>query len=264
MKTDQGDSDWRWRKNVTPHAIGCTLGAYFIAVFFLHCTPQQNTVRIAYHDKVCTQCTHAPAGPMSGNQCTISKRMSHVVFNTLFAQSVVRCSVLQCVAVCCSVLRCVAVCCSVLQCVAVCCSVLLCVAVRCNDLRSLLSGSEHFEIRPVCCIVLQYVAVRYSALHCVAVCCRVLPCVVVCCSVLPCVAVCCRVLVCCSVLRKTHDVSCVAVCCRVLQCVSLLQCVAECCSVLRKTHDVLRSVLQMCCRCIQSALTVNWHTHCGH
>jgi len=36
----------------------------------------------------------------------------------------VRCSELQCVAVCCSVLPCVAVCCSVLQCVAVCCSVL--------------------------------------------------------------------------------------------------------------------------------------------
>ena len=42
------------------------------------------------------------------------------------AQSVVRCSVLQCVAVCCSALQCVAVCCSVLQCVAVCCSVLHC------------------------------------------------------------------------------------------------------------------------------------------
>jgi len=43
-----------------------------------------------------------------------------------------RCSALQCVAVCCSVLQCVAqcvaVCCSVLQCVAVCCSVLQCVA----------------------------------------------------------------------------------------------------------------------------------------
>jgi len=32
----------------------------------------------------------------------------------------VRCSVLQCVAVCCSVLQCVAVCCSVLQFIAVC------------------------------------------------------------------------------------------------------------------------------------------------
>ena len=40
----------------------------------------------------------------------------------------IRCSVLQCVAVCCSVLQCVAVCCSVLQCVAVCCSVLQCVS----------------------------------------------------------------------------------------------------------------------------------------
>jgi len=37
-----------------------------------------------------------------------------------------RCSALQCVAVCCSVSQCVAVCCSVLQCVAVCCSVLQC------------------------------------------------------------------------------------------------------------------------------------------
>ena len=40
-----------------------------------------------------------------------------------------RCSVLQCVAVCCSVLQCVAVCYNALQCVAVCCSVLQCVAV---------------------------------------------------------------------------------------------------------------------------------------
>ena len=48
----------------------------------------------------------------------------------------VRCSVLQCVAVCCSVLQCVAVCCSVLQCVAVCCSVLQCVAVCCSERSS--------------------------------------------------------------------------------------------------------------------------------
>jgi len=34
------------------------------------------------------------------------------------------CRVLQCVAVCCSVMQCVAVCCSVLQSVAECCSVL--------------------------------------------------------------------------------------------------------------------------------------------
>jgi len=82
----------------------------------------------------------------------------------------VRCSVLQCVAVCCSVLQCVAACCSVLQCVAerwglfavqvypvprappdcveVCCSALKCVA--------------------VCWNVLQCVAVRWSVLQCVA------------------------------------------------------------------------------------------------
>jgi len=51
----------------------------------------------------------------------------------------VRCSVLQCVAVCCSVLQCVAVCCNVLQCVAVCCSVLQCVAVCCSVLQSRVS-----------------------------------------------------------------------------------------------------------------------------
>ena len=47
----------------------------------------------------------------------------------------VRCSVLECVAVCCGVLQCVAVRCSVLQCVAVCCSVMQCVAVRCSVLQ---------------------------------------------------------------------------------------------------------------------------------
>ena len=41
----------------------------------------------------------------------------------------VRCSVLQCVAVCRGVLQCVAVCFNVLQCVSMCCSVLQCVAV---------------------------------------------------------------------------------------------------------------------------------------
>ena len=47
----------------------------------------------------------------------------------------VRCSVLQCVAVCYSALPCVAVCCSVLQCAAVYCSVLHCVAVYCSVLQ---------------------------------------------------------------------------------------------------------------------------------
>ena len=89
---------------------------------------------------------------------------------------VVRCSVVQCVAMwcrvfprcCCQsnlppsmVLQCAAVCCSVLQCVAVCCSVLQCVAVYCS--------------------VSQCVAVCRSVLQCVAVC--VVVCVVVCAAV---------------------------------------------------------------------------------
>ena len=88
----------------------------------------------------------------------------------------VRCSVLQCLAVCCSVDTCrlflpgsrAAECCSVLQCLAVCCSVLQSVA--------------------VCCRVLQSVAECCRVLQCVAVCCSVLQCVAVCCSVLQCVA----------------------------------------------------------------------------
>ena len=80
----------------------------------------------------------------------------------------VRCSMLQCVAVCCSdasllmlnacthanTHACVAVCCSVLQCVAACCS------------------------------VLQYVAMYCSVLQCVVVSCSMLQCCAVCCSVL--------------------------------------------------------------------------------
>ena len=73
--------------------------------------------------------------------------------------------VLQCVvALRCSALQCDAVCCSVLQCVTMCFSVLQCVAVR----RSVL------QCVPVCCSTLQCVAVRCSTLQCVAVCCKVL------------------------------------------------------------------------------------------
>jgi len=93
------------------------------------------------------------------------------------SEEILRCSVLQRVAVHCSVLQCVAVYCSVLQCVALRCSALQCVAVRCS--------------------ALQYVAVCYS------VCCNTLaserrrraPCIV-CYSALQCVAV--RCSVCCS------------------------------------------------------------------
>ena len=75
----------------------------------------------------------------------------------------VRCSVLQCVALCCSVLQYVAECCSVLQCVAVCCG---------YDMAST-PGLPVYTLQCVAvyCSVLQCVAVCYSVLQCVAVYC---------------------------------------------------------------------------------------------
>jgi len=70
----------------------------------------------------------------------------------ILLQAPVRCSVLQCVAICCSVLQCVAVCCSVLKCVAawhtsqrvaVCCSVLQCVVVCCSMAHLTVIGEAH-------------------------------------------------------------------------------------------------------------------------
>jgi len=108
--------------------------------------------------------------------------------------SMIRGSMLPCVAVRCGVLRCVAVCCSVLQC-AVCYSV-QCVALSgdrvCRRYRntSMMLVSV-LQCVTECCTLLQRVAVCYSVLRCqvprhvrVAVCCRVLYCVAVCCSVL--------------------------------------------------------------------------------
>jgi len=102
--------------------------------------------------------------------------------------------------------------CSVLQCVAVCCSAFYASAwihqirIQCWPIEGyIMTGPRHVS---VCCSVLQCVAVCCSVLQCGAVCCSVLQCVAVCCSVavLQCVAVCCSVL------------QCVAVCCSVLQC----------------------------------------------
>ena len=148
---------------------------------------------------------------------------------------------LQCVAVRCSMLQCVAVCrntqdinhskwqkgfcyvlgCSLLQCVALCCSVSQCVAVRCNALQcvaipktsAILCGRRASALSYIaaCCSLLQY-AVRCSALQCVAIsktsiipsdrrasalsyvaaCCSVLHYVAVCCSALQCAAVRCN------------------------------------------------------------------------
>jgi len=89
----------------------------------------------------------------------------------------VRCSVLQCVAVCFSVSRCIAVflfrepvenkvcvrhnC--LLQCVAVCCSVLQCVAdIFLGKLSRVMCASD----MTVCCIVLQYDAEYSCVLQC--------------------------------------------------------------------------------------------------
>ena len=86
---------------------------------------------------------------------------------------VIRCSVLQCFALCCSVLQCVAVCCRVLS-------------------KRISNGVVHMQVvssakigSPSRCGVL-----CCSVLHCVALCCSVLQCVAVCCSVLQCAAVC--------------------------------------------------------------------------
>ena len=98
-------------------------------------------------------------GTMATNLSTTYRALS-MLFQVL------RCSVLQYVAVCCRVLQCDAVCCSVLQCVAVCCNVLQGVTYR---VLSML-------LQLLCCAVLYC---WYS----VAVCCSVLQCVAVCCSV---------------------------------------------------------------------------------
>ena len=107
----------------------------------------------------------------------------------------VRCSVLQCVAVCCrgrgssgdTVSYCVS--CSVLQCVAVCCSLLQSVAVCC----SLLQWEGKQWGYSVLLFVVQCVAVLCNMLQCIAVGGETvgLQCLIVCCQV--CCSVCCNV-----------------------------------------------------------------------
>ena len=77
--------------------------------------------------------------------------------------------------------------CSVLQCVAVCCSAFYASAwihqirIQCWPIEGyIMTGPRHVS---VCCSVLQCVAVCCSVLQCGAVCCSVLQCVAVCCSV---------------------------------------------------------------------------------
>jgi len=127
---------------------------------------------------------------------------------------ILRCIVLQCVAVFCSVSQCVAECCSVLQgficattsaaarwacCAmcfsamqraALCCIVLHCVAVSCSALQRHLQQLAARQDQPTpdsCSIVSQCsqcAAVRWSALQCVAVRCSEFQCVAVCCIML--------------------------------------------------------------------------------
>jgi len=165
--------------------------------------------------------------------------MSHVTYTIesfhikdLVNPIIVRCNVLQCVAVCCSVLHCVALCCSLLQCVAVCCSVLQCVAECCT----LGINSRPYESS---CSALQ--------LQCIAVCCSALQCVAAHCSVF-------------MSHRRPRKSSCSALqlqsvaerprFCNVLQrdlanqgavrC-SVVQCVAVCCSVFMSQTGPLES-----------------------
>jgi len=80
----------------------------------------------------------------------------------------------------CSVLQCVAVCCSALQCVAV-CYLLPYEGICKKTLEEGKCAAACYSVIQMCCSVLQ----------CVAVCCSVLQCIAVCCSVLQWVAVCC-------------------------------------------------------------------------
>ena len=79
--------------------------------------------------------------------CVCTPLLSHARYTFLVCD--LRCSVLQCVAVCCSELQCVAVCCSVLQCVAVCCSVLQCLAKCCRVLQCIAVRERERDDRAV-------------------------------------------------------------------------------------------------------------------
>ena len=108
---------------------------------------------------------------LSANQPRIT---GHLVGTRLAL--IMRCSVLQYVAVYCSMLhsaaktgilserdlhrQCDGVCCSVLQCVAVCCTVLHCIA------RSGVLSER--DLQKMCCHVLQCLALCCTMLHCVA------------------------------------------------------------------------------------------------
>ena len=117
-------------------------------------------------------------------------------FSVLFGRVLqVRCSAVQCVAVCGSVLQCVSVCCSVLQGHPFQNSSGGCTMTAPQSNLRYGAFVFLFELLVPCsCSELQCVAVCRSVSQCVTVCRIVLQCVAVCCSTLQCVAVSCSVL----------------------------------------------------------------------
>jgi len=163
--------------------------------------------------------------------------------------------------------------CSVLQCVAVCCSVLqrnFLVSIR--GLCILLDEEEKaFSSGVLCCGVLQCVALYCNALQCAAFHC-VLHCVEACCSALQCVASHCS-----AWQRVAVQYPCVARCCSVYvscsMCCSVLQRSCKLLNNLRMLPDqeektsgvVCRSTLRrvaVCCSVLQRSFHVSLHDLC--
>jgi len=114
-------SSFTMRRDTLVEHLGIKRGT-FVAT---HCNTLQHTV------------THRESGAAHDSSALsdTDSGMEAEVVDALEYDSVMLCSMLQCVAVCCSVLQCVAVCCTVLQYVAVCCSVLQCFALCCSMLQ---------------------------------------------------------------------------------------------------------------------------------
>ena len=148
--------------------------------------------------------------------CCSVLQMTRLHSSKIGRESVLCCSMLQCVAVCSSPRVCI-----VLQCVAVCCS--HCTMFRCVAVHNclVLVRCSVLQCVAVCCNLLPRVAVCRSASQCAAVCPSASQYVAVCCSVLQCVAVCCSA----QVFSTCRSVS-ISSRCSVLQCVAVHRCLA--------------------------------------
>ena len=151
------------------------------------------------------------------------------------------CSMLQSAAVCCSVLQCVAVWCNVLQCGAVWCSVLHCGAVCHSVVQCVVVMTLRnlfYEFSVSQCVVCFFRAVRFGSLF---------QCVGAYCSVLQCVAVRCSALQACHTVLE-HTIPPLLATAQTSNERSgvqrvVLQCVAVCCSVLQ--------CVAVCCSVLQ-------------